>query len=112
MSELLSAAIEKTKECALVFAKFLSPNDTGLTGGHQCGIYIPKNSVRLIFDGLFERGFHIILTDHEFVERQQESGVGDIGDHRHDAAGVALTFLAFEGERRRNQGLGRRRTAD
>lgn len=56
MSDYSSAAIEKTNTCGTVFVKFLSPNDTGLTGSHQCGIYIPKNSVRLIFDGLFERG--------------------------------------------------------
>ena len=56
MSDCSSAAIAKTNTCGTVFVKFLSPNDTGLTGSHQCGIYIPKNSVRLIFDGLFERG--------------------------------------------------------
>lgn len=27
--------------CALL--KFISPNDAGLTGGHQCGFYLPKN---------------------------------------------------------------------
>lgn len=56
MNDLVSAAISKTNSSSLAFAKFLSPNDTGLTGGHQCGIYIPKNSVRLIFDAPFARG--------------------------------------------------------
>ncbi len=32
------------------FCKFLSANDTGLTGAHQSGIYIPKNSYSLLFD--------------------------------------------------------------
>lgn len=54
--ELAQKAIQSASECKTVFAKFLSPNDTGLTGGHQCGIYIPRSSVSLIFDGLFERG--------------------------------------------------------
>ena len=41
------------------FCKFLSANDTSLTGGHQCGIYIPKPSVPLIFDKQFEKGDNI-----------------------------------------------------
>lgn len=40
----------------LTFVKFLSPNDTGLTGSHQCGIYIPKTSIELVFDRPFEKG--------------------------------------------------------
>lgn len=56
MSDLLDQCLARTEQCNTVFAKFLSPNDTGLTGGHQCGIYIPKQCVRIIFDGLFPRG--------------------------------------------------------
>ena len=56
MSDLSNKAIFRAQQCDIVFAKFLSANDTGLTGGHQSGVYIPKNSVALIFDRLFERG--------------------------------------------------------
>lgn len=58
MTNSLSArAIAEANNSLLAFAKFLSPNDTGLTGGHQCGIYIPKNSVALVFEnGPFEKG--------------------------------------------------------
>ena len=56
MSELSDRAIARAQCCETVFAKFLSANDTGLTGGHQCGIYIQKKCVPLIFDCLFERG--------------------------------------------------------
>ena len=100
MSELLSAAIEKTKECALVFAKFLSPNDTGLTGGHQCGIYIPKNSVRLIFDGLFERGqnqkrYARITWNGEFETESCFTyyGVGTRNEYRITRFGRGFEFL-------------------
>lgn len=34
----------------LTFTKFLAANDTGLTGGHQAGIYISKPSVPVLFD--------------------------------------------------------------
>lgn len=43
-------AIESVHRGKTSFCKFLSANDTGLTGGHQCGIYIPKHSYNLIFD--------------------------------------------------------------
>lgn len=43
----------------MAFCKFLSANDTSLTGGHQCGIYMPKSCVPLIFDAYFEKGDNI-----------------------------------------------------
>lgn len=38
------------------FCKFLSANDTGVTGAHQSGIYIPKTAVPILFDRPGERG--------------------------------------------------------
>lgn len=43
-------AIESVNRGTLAFCKFLAANDTGLTGGHQCGIYIPKPAYSLIFN--------------------------------------------------------------
>lgn len=40
----------------LAFCKFLSANDTGLTGGHQSGIYVPKPASSLIFNEKCVRG--------------------------------------------------------
>ena len=42
--------------CEKVFCKFLSANDTGLTGGHQAGIYISKPSIPILFDEPGEKG--------------------------------------------------------
>ena len=50
MEALSSLAITDSINSEKIFCKFLSANDTGETGGHQDGIYIPKNSVPLIFD--------------------------------------------------------------
>ena len=50
MESLSSLAISDAVNSEKIFCKFLSANDTGETGGHQDGIYIPKNSVSLIFD--------------------------------------------------------------
>lgn len=50
MTDVLSGAITAVKAGQYSFCKFISPNDAGITGGHQAGIYIPKNSIKLIFD--------------------------------------------------------------
>jgi hypothetical protein len=50
MTDVLSGAIAAVKAGQHSFCKFISPNDAGATGAHQAGIYIPKNSIKLIFD--------------------------------------------------------------
>ena len=49
-------AIDAVLRGSLAFCKFLSANDTGETGGHQSGIYIPKTSVAIIFDEQGNKG--------------------------------------------------------
>lgn len=39
-----------------VFCKFLSANDTGVTGAHQAGVYISKPSVPILFDMPGQKG--------------------------------------------------------
>lgn len=43
-------AIQSVLSAQKSFCKFLSANDTGLTGGHQAGIYISKPAVPILFD--------------------------------------------------------------
>ncbi|EOR93031.1 hypothetical protein ADIARSV_3831 [Arcticibacter svalbardensis MN12-7] len=50
MTDELSGAIDAVKAYLISFIKFVSPNDAGSTGGHQAGLYIPKNSFSLIFE--------------------------------------------------------------
>ena len=49
-------AIQAALHGQKVFCKFLSENDTGLTGGHQAGIYISKPSIPILFDEPGEKG--------------------------------------------------------
>jgi hypothetical protein len=35
-------ATEDAVNTGKAILKFISPNDVGLTGGHQCGYYLPK----------------------------------------------------------------------
>ncbi|KAA8818322.1 restriction endonuclease [Bifidobacterium rousetti] len=43
-------AIRAVAHARVAYCKFLSANDTGLTGAHQSGLYIAKDSYRLLFD--------------------------------------------------------------
>lgn len=48
-TEYSNRAIQAVLNGEIGFCKFLSANDTGKTGGHQAGIYIPKSSVKFYF---------------------------------------------------------------
>lgn len=50
------SAIQAALHGQKVFCKFLSANDTGLTGGHQAGVYISKPSIPILFDEPGEKG--------------------------------------------------------
>ena len=56
MEEYTMQAIQATLLGEMAFCKFLAANDTGLTGGHQAGIYISKPSINILFDMPGEKG--------------------------------------------------------
>lgn len=56
MNSYAEFAINAVNNGKLSFCKFLSANDTGLTGGHQAGIYISKPAVPILFEKRFEKG--------------------------------------------------------
>lgn len=73
-----SLAIKSVISGQKSFCKFLSANDTGKTGGHQAGLYIPKFAVEIIFDKTCKRGENVsrwvkilwqneIITDSRFI---------------------------------------------
>jgi type II restriction enzyme len=43
ISPLCERAISEALRLGNAILKYISPNDVGLTGGHQCGYYLPKN---------------------------------------------------------------------
>lgn len=50
MNDIVTQAIQSVISSTKAFCKFLSANDTGYTGSHQVGIYIPKPAVPVLFD--------------------------------------------------------------
>ena len=51
-----SQAVGAVNDSKMAFCRFLTANDTGKTGAHQSGIYMPKNTVSLLFDNPGIRG--------------------------------------------------------
>lgn len=49
MENYATRAVHAVFDGELAFCKFLAANDTGLTGGHQAGIYISKPSIPILF---------------------------------------------------------------
>lgn len=44
--------LDKANENYYIFIKRLSANDTGATGGHQVGLYIPSEIVEELFPSI------------------------------------------------------------
>jgi len=49
-SDLLSKVIDKVTDSEAAFCHFITANDAGKTGAHQCGYYIPKCASKILFD--------------------------------------------------------------
>lgn len=50
MSEILTSAIRSVQHSKAAWCRFITGNDTGTTGSHQAGFYIPKCASELLFD--------------------------------------------------------------
>lgn len=106
METLSVLAITDALNCEKVFCKFLSANDTGETGGHQSGIYIPKNSVSLIFDENGIKGTNKEETNKEIVWQNDNNfkttacfkyyGQGTRNEYRITRFGRGFPFLQPE----------------
>lgn len=56
MDNYAASAIQSALKGIHVFCKFLSANDTGVTGAHQEGIYISKPAIPILFDEPGKKG--------------------------------------------------------
>lgn len=56
MSEILDMTIQSVKSAKTSFCRFITGNDTGITGSHQAGFYVPKNAAPLLFGEECKRG--------------------------------------------------------
>ena len=100
MENIAAKVIANTTNSERIFCKFLSANDTGETGGHQSGIYIPKNSFSLIFDtpgikGQNKEEFNKIIWQDDFETNAHFKyyGQGTRNEYRITGFGRNFPFL-------------------
>ncbi|MBI3142196.1 MAG: hypothetical protein HYZ16_05170 [Bacteroidetes bacterium] len=101
MSTTLLQALSAVHESALAFTKFITPNDTGKTGGHQAGFHIHKNAWPLFFDKEGTKGElkdkHVTICwqgDFETQSRFIYYGQGTRNEYRLTRFGRSFPFLS------------------
>ncbi len=97
---ILEKAIQSAQQSEIAFTKFIKPNDTGSTGGHQAGFHLHKNSWPLFFDKPGEKGSN---KDHFTKIRWQDDfetssrfiyyGVGTRDEYRLTRFGRGFPYL-------------------
>ncbi|WKZ31252.1 MAG: type II restriction endonuclease [Candidatus Dojkabacteria bacterium] len=96
-------AIEAVKRGSVAFSKFITSNDAGVTGGHQSGFHLHKNSYPLFFETQGVKGensekFAKIKWqgDFETDSRFIYYGVGTRDEYRLTRFGKGFPFLTEE----------------
>lgn len=64
MSEILTTAIRSVQQSKAAWCRFITGNDTGTTGSHQAGFYMPKCASKLLFDEPVHKGENREKTVH------------------------------------------------
>ena len=100
MEEYLSDAIELVNNSVASYCHYITPNDLGITGGHQCGFYFP-HAVEPMFYGEFQHkgqnnDCHIIIRwQKEFTtnSRAVYYGTGTRNENRITRFGKVFEFM-------------------
>ena len=103
MSEILGLALRKVQESNAALCKFITANDTGSTGGHQCGYHISREAWSMFLDEEAVRGNNIDKpirihwqNDFETDSRFKYYGVGTRNEYRITRFGHGFPFLNDE----------------
>lgn len=97
---ILEKSIQSAQQAEIAFSKFIKPNDTGSTGGHQAGFHMHKNSWPLFFELPGEKGSnkdHYVTIkwqdDFETESRFIYYGVGTRDEYRLTRFGRGFPYL-------------------
>ena len=100
MEEVLYDAIELVNNSISAYCHYITPNDLGLTGGHQCGFYFPHSVEPMFYGGFQRRGCN---NDRKIVIKWQNSfttdsravyyGTGTRNENRITRFGRGFEFL-------------------
>lgn len=100
MSEILNLAIKKVQESKSAICKFITANDAGSTGGHQCGYHVSKEAWSMFLDKEAIKGTNIDIpirihwqNDFDTDSRFKYYGVGTRNEYRITRFGRGFPFL-------------------
>ncbi len=103
MNNLLESAINAIQRSKKAWCRYITANDTGQTGGHQSGFYVPKCAAPLLFDELGRKGENkektvSILWQDDFytTSRMKYYGQGTRNEYRITRFGRDFPFLNDE----------------
>ncbi len=103
MNNLLESAINAIQRSEKAWCRYITANDTGQTGGHQSGFYVPKCAAPLLFDELGRKGENkektvSILWQDDFytTSRMKYYGQGTRNEYRITRFGRDFPFLNDE----------------
>ena len=103
MSEILNLAIRKVQQSQAALCKFITANDTGTTGGHQCGYHVSKDAWSMFLNEEATKGSNIDIpirihwqNDFETESRFKYYGVGTRNEYRITRFGRGFPFLNDE----------------
>src|ERR1700675_1125804 len=96
-------AIDESVRVGNAILKFISPNDVGLTGGHQCGYYLPKAVWQMFSPHKPEKGknheTNVLVTwqnDRVTDSRGKWYGKSTRSEYRLTRVGKDFPFLTFD----------------
>ena len=100
MSEILNLVTNKVQQAKSALCKFITANDTGSTGGHQCGFHISKEAWAMFLDSEPTKGANIDIpirirwqNDFDTDSRFKYYGVGTRNEYRITRFGRGFPFL-------------------
>lgn len=100
MSEIINSAIRSVQQSKAAWCRYITGNDTGTTGSHQAGFYIPKCASKLLFDKPGRKGENKEKTvkikwQDEFTTEScmKYYGVGTRNEYRITRFGRGFPFL-------------------
>ena len=103
MSEILNIATSKVQQSSAALCKFITANDTGTTGGHQCGYHVSKDAWSMFLDKEATKGSNIDIpirihwqNDFDTESRFKYYGVGTRNEYRITRFGRGFPFLNDE----------------
>lgn len=98
--ERLEDALELVNASEYSYCKYISPNDLGITGGHQCGYYFPHTMEPMFYGAYQSKGTNNEVTikirwqkDFETTSRAKYYGSGTRNENRITCFGRGFEFM-------------------